>query len=243
VSDVTAGRTPDQAQARPALGTNTRPEGHRRLRTLIVDRDDLPGPTVTVAALAAMSSALSDHVAERGEDPATLAAEVTMAKPGKRLSRNHFRNVGVGLYSSTASMERRAEQIAGDLTSRRARSIHPALRAADKAFAAVPAPLLRWGLAQFDPEVVPDLVTGNTVVSSVDRGPADLTFGGIPVAFTAGYPALSPVMGVTHGVHGIGNTVAISVHAAESAMDDVDHYVEILSTSIAWNRIVAGASR
>jgi hypothetical protein len=243
VSDVAGGRTPDQAEGRPALVTNTRPEGQRRLRTVVVDRDELPGPTVTVAALAAMSLALSDYLTERGEDPATLAAEVTMAKPAKRLSRNHFRNAGIGLYTTTASMARRTEQIAEALTSRRARSVHPAMRADDRAFAAVPAPLLRWGVALFDPDVVPDLVTGNTVVSSIDRGAADLAFGDVPVAFTAGYPALSPVMGVTHGVHGIGDTVAISVHAAESAMDDVDHYVEILRTSIAWNRIVAGTSR
>ena len=41
------------------------------------------------------------------------------------------------------------------------------------------------------------LVTGNTVVSSVDRGPADLHFGEAPVVVTAGYPALSPMMGLT----------------------------------------------
>lgn len=84
------------------------------------------------------------------------------------------------------------------------------------------------------------MVIGNTVVSSINRGPADLTFGGAPVAFTAGYPALSPAMGVTHGLHGIGDTVAISVHAAESAIGNIDDYLESLSASIAWNRIVAG---
>ena len=33
------------------------------------------------------------------------------------------------------------------------------------------------------------------------------------------------MMGLAHGVHGIGDTVAISVHAAESAVGDVDAYV------------------
>jgi len=74
---------------------------------------------------------------------------------------------------------------------------------------------------------------GNTVVSSVNRGPADLTFGGRPVVMTAGYPALSPMMGLTHGVHGIGDTIAISVHTAESALADIGEYVDRLSAALA----------
>ena len=240
VTDVADGSAPPQADVRPALPTNNSPAGRREIRTLVRDRDDFPGPTVTVGALAAISLGLSEHLARQGVDAATLGAELTVAKPGKRLARNHFRNVGVELFSTTASWERRTEQIAEALMRRRSRGDHPALRAADEAFAAVPAPLLYWGITQFDPTAVTPTVIGNTVVSSIDRGPADLTFGGAPVAFTAGYPALSPAMGVTHGVHGIGDTVAISVHSAESAIGDIDDYLESLSASIAWNRIVAG---
>jgi hypothetical protein len=69
-------------------------------------------------------------------------------------------------------------------------------------------------------------------VSSVDRGPADLRFGGAPVVVTAGCPALSPMMGLTHGVHGIGETIAVSVHAADSAIGDVDAYVERLAAAL-----------
>jgi hypothetical protein len=106
------------------------------------------------------------------------------------------------------------------------------MRADSRAFAAVPAPLLRWGVAQFDPDVRSPTATGNTVVSSVDRGAADLAFGEAPVVVTAGYPALSPMMGLTHGVHGIGDTVAVSVHAAESAIGDVDGYVQRLDAAL-----------
>ena len=104
--------------------------------------------------------------------------------------------------------------------------------AGSRAFAAVPAPLLRWGVGQFDPTVRSPTVIGNTVVSSVNRGPADLRFGELPVVLTAGYPGLSPMMGLTHGVHGIGDTIAISVHAAESAIGDVDAYVERLESAL-----------
>jgi hypothetical protein len=96
----------------------------------------------------------------------------------------------------------------------------------------VPAPLLHWGVGHFDPEVRPAQVSGNTVVSSVYRGPADLSFGNAPVLLTAGNPALSPAMGLAHGVHGIGDTVAITVHAAESAIGDIDDYLARLDAEL-----------
>lgn len=48
----------------------------------------------------------------------------------------------------------------------------------------------------------------------------------------AGYPALSPMMGLTHGVHGIGDTIAISVHAAASAVPDIDAYTALLDAAL-----------
>jgi hypothetical protein len=128
--------------------------------------------------------------------------------------------------------DERAGRIAGDLAQRRRRAAHPAMRASSRAFAAVPAALLRWGVNQFDPTLRSPTVTGNTVVSSVNRGPADLHFGESAVVLTAGYPGLSPMMGLTHGVHGIGDTIAISVHAAESAIGDIDAYVERLEAAL-----------
>jgi hypothetical protein len=231
VRDTEAGLIPAQADSRPALHTNARPSGERSIRTVIRRRAQLPGPTVTVGVLAAVSTALSEHLRELGDDPAALGAEVPMAKAGVHQAHNHFGNVGVGLYPELAFSER-ASRIAQDLADRRRRAAHPAMLAASRAFAAVPAPLLRWGVAQFDPDARSPIVTGNTVLSSVNRGPADLCFGEAPVVLTAGYPGLSPMMGITHGVHGIGNTIAISVHAAESAIGDVDAYVERLDAAL-----------
>jgi hypothetical protein len=91
---------------------------------------------------------------------------------------------------------------------------------------------VRWGVTLFDPNAQPAQVAGNTVVSSVHRGAADLSFGDAPVVLTAGYPALSPLMGLTHGVHGIGDTIAISVHAAESAVPDIDDYLQLLDAAL-----------
>jgi hypothetical protein len=161
----------------------------------------------------------------------SLGAEVPMAKPGVPQAHNHFGNVVVGLYPQLGR-DARVERIATDLANGRRRFEHPAAFSADRAFASVPAALLRWGVSQFDPDVRPAQVAGNTVVSSVYRGAADLSFGDAAVVLTAGYPALSPLMGLTHGVHGIGETVAISVHAAESAVADLDDYLQLLDAAL-----------
>ena len=228
VHDIRAGLLRPPIGSRPALSTNARPAGARAVRTLVRHRSQLNGPTVTVAVLAAVSSALSAHLDDGAASP---NAEVPMAKPGVRQAHNHFFNATVGLYPG---LDRpvRVERIAADLADARRRAEHPAARAADLAFAAVPAPLLRWGVGLFDPTVRPSQVSGNTAVSSVYRGPADLRFGDAPVLLTAGYPALSPAMGLVHGVHGIGDTIAISVHAAASAVDDLDAYTARLAADL-----------
>lgn len=228
--DVDAGVVAAQADSFPALRTNARPAGRRQARTLVRARAQLPGPTVTVGVLAAIADALAAHLRELGDDPATLGAEVPMAKASARHANNHFGNVSVGLYPELPFAER-AHRIAAALAERRRRAQHPAMQAESRAVAALPAPLLRWGVANFDPTVRSPTVIGNTVVSSVPRGAADLTFGGAPVVLTTGYPGLSPMMSLVHGVHGIGDTVAISVHAAESA-GDIDAYTDRLAAAL-----------
>ncbi|HEY7052459.1 MAG TPA: WS/DGAT domain-containing protein [Mycobacterium sp.] len=229
--DTAAGLVPPAAPARPVLSVNNKPGGRRAVRTLVRHRDQLPGPTVTVGVLAAVADALSRYLSERGEDTSALAAEVPMAKASARQANNHFGNVGVGLHPGLPFAER-AGRIAAELTERRRRAEHVAFAAGSRSLAAVPAPLLRWGVRQFDVDARSPVVTGNTVVSSVNRGPADLTFGGRRVVLTAGYPGLSPMMGLTHGVHGIGNTIAISVHAAESAVANIDEYTDRLAAAL-----------
>ncbi len=166
----------------PGLGCGRRwrptpdPDGARSMRTLVRHRAQLSGPTVTVAVLAAVSSALSGLL---GGSVDSLGAEVPMAKPGVPPANNHFANFTVGLYPGLGTM----------LESSGSRPIWPmaavasSIRlpaSADRAFAAVPAPLLRWGVSLFDPDARPAQVAGNTVVSSVYRGAADLQLRGCP---------------------------------------------------------------
>ncbi|MDT5178103.1 MAG: hypothetical protein QOJ95_2301 [Mycobacterium sp.] len=234
LADVQAGAVPGQAGLRPLLRTNARPSGERSLRTVVRRRSELPGGTVTVAVLSAVSAALAGRLNALGDDASTLGAEVPMAKPPPRLAYNHFGNVGVGLHPDLGE-EARIARIADDLAARRLRAEHPAMRAADLAFAVTPAPLLRWGMERFDADVRPAEVTGNTVVSSVNCGAADFTFGGAPVVLAAAFAGLSPMMGLTHVVVGVGDTVTIGVHAAESALGGpagMDEYVAGLESAL-----------
>jgi hypothetical protein len=225
VRDTRAGLLAPPTPPVPALIINSGSLGRPVLRTIAVDRTLLAGHSVTVAALVAVCEALSGYLEAQGEDISSLSAEVPMAT-GVQLSplaHNNFRNVGVALHPESGRV-RRAEQIRGQLDDHRLRSEHPAARASAAAFDAVPAWLLRWGMGRFDPAARSSTVTGHTVVSSINRGPADLSFGGRPVILTAGYPALSPMMALTHGVHGIGTTIAVSVHA-DATVIDIDDYV------------------
>lgn len=234
LADTEAGTVPPQADLRPLLRTNARPSGSTGLRTVVAKRSQLSRGTVTVHTLSAVSAALADHLRDLGDDPSTLGAEVPMAKPPPRLAYNHFGNVGVGLYPELAAGERRT-RIAADLDARRLRAEHPAMRAADLAFGATPAPLLRWGMERFDPDLRVPAVTGNTVVSSVNCGTADFTFGGAPVVLASAFAGLSPMMGLTHVVVGVGDTLVIGVHAAESAVggpNGLDAYVARLGEAL-----------
>lgn len=232
VADTDAGLLPPPGSPRPALSVNTRKGDRSVLRVVTVDRDSRASTTVTVGALVAISEALGGYLADRGEDVTNLLAEVPMAfnfgSPVR--AHNNFRNVSVGLHPTIPPAER-AAWIAAELNDHRKRTQHPATRASAAAFAAVPAPLLRWGVSRFDPLARPSAVSGHTVVSSVNRGPADLSFGGCPARLTAGFPALSSNMGLTHGVHGIGQTVAVSVHA-DPAVVDVDDYLDRLACAL-----------
>jgi hypothetical protein len=70
-------------------------------------------------------------------------------------------------------------------------------------------------------------------MSSVNCGAADFGFGGSPVRVAAAFPGLSPMVGLTHCVTGVGDTIAISVFAAESAIGDIDTYLHRLESTFA----------
>ncbi|MBH0122693.1 hypothetical protein I0Q12_25655 [Rhodococcus sp. CX] len=223
---------PPPAPGCPLVAVNTAPGPRRTVRTLVCDAADLRrAGTVTVAALAAIGPALAAFL----EIEEGLGAEVPVAVPTGGAERNAYRSVGVALRPDIRDSGQRAAAIAAELELRRRRVAHPAMAVRSRTEDHVPAPLLRFGTDRTDLSVVPPTVTGNTVVSSVNRGSADLVLGGGAVRFTTGYPSLSPVMALTHGVHGIGDAVAVSVTTSPDVLDGaaLDRYVDLLRKSLA----------
>ncbi|WP_433626829.1 WS/DGAT domain-containing protein [Nocardia sp. CA-120079] len=197
------------------------------------ERVRIPGRTVTVVALTAVSIALDRYLTARGERPDRLGAQVPMALSDNRIAaRNNYRSLGVDLFIDEPDLLARANKIAAALADRRTRAQHPLLTAQDRVTAVTPAPLLRRDIERYPLDTVPDSIAGHTVVSSVHRGPADLTFGGAPVRFTGGFPAIGSVMHLTHGVHGLGDTVTVSIHADTAALPDIDTYVDLLRAAL-----------
>ena len=69
----------------------------------------------------------------------------------------------------------------------------------------------------------------------LNPGSADFSFGGAPVRMATAFAGLSPMMGLTHVVAGVGDTVTIGVPAAESALggpDGMDAYVAGLEAAL-----------
>ncbi|WP_124710885.1 wax ester/triacylglycerol synthase domain-containing protein [Gordonia insulae] len=228
--DATSGALPTSGAGFPPTVLNRPPGAQRCLRVIVVDRSALPaGYTVTVGALTAISVALGAYL---GEGARPLGIELTVGRDRPSRARNNFRNAGIDLHLEINDLGERASAIAGEIAGARAADADPAAIAERHASAAAPPMLTRWGTRLFDPNRTPDRMTGVSVVSSVYRGPADLTFGTGPVLFTAGFPALSPAQGLTHGVHGIGGTVAISVTTSHLVMPDPDRYLGLLDDAL-----------
>ncbi|WP_415973461.1 hypothetical protein [Rhodococcus sp. 077-4] len=230
-----SGSIPPPAHSRALTALDVAPTGRTSIRAIVLPKADLQSDsaTITTFVLTSISVALQRFL----HNPPDLAAEVTLARTARADARNNFGNVGVGLFPAEPDIATRSRLVSAELATRRARANHPLSEAArasqDDVEAHVPAFLAEWGVAQFDPTAVPSTVTGNTVVSSVSRGAADLTLGGGSVRFTAGFPALSPAMSLTHGVHGIGETVTVSITSNSAAVPDPDLYEALLRDALA----------
>ncbi|NKY56134.1 wax ester/triacylglycerol synthase domain-containing protein [Nocardia flavorosea] len=221
-----AGRIPPPGPGYPPGPLNRPAEvaGHA-VRMLVCAAKDfrVPGFSVTVVGLTAVSIALERYLLGRGEEVTRMGAQVPMALPPRRGVRNNYRSLGVDLAAGEPDPRRRAAAIAAELAARRERARHPLHEAQGAVDAVLPPLLLRRDVRDYPIDTTPDRITGHTVVSSVNRGPADLAFGGAPVRFTGGFPALGAVMHLTHGLHGLGETVTLSVHA-DPGVVDLDTY-------------------
>ncbi|WP_019200406.1 wax ester/triacylglycerol synthase domain-containing protein [Tsukamurella sp. 1534] len=228
-----AGELPEPVPGCPPTVLNARPDESRDVRMLVREGARVAGTaTVTVGALTAVSVAVERYLRRRGGAvPERLCAEVMVARPPRGDERNAFGNVSVPLFPGIPAEDRPA-RIAAALDGARRRAGSGLWRTVGAADDASPAVLAQLGVHAFDPGLRPELMAGTTVLSSVNRGPADLRLLGGRSAFTAGFPALSPAMGLTHGVHGLGDAVAISVTSSRTAVPDPDAYAAILAEAL-----------
>ncbi|WP_067531857.1 WS/DGAT domain-containing protein [Nocardia crassostreae] len=233
---TTAGAIPPATPgAAPNLlnGDGHTPSGHA-VRMLVNEAERLrvPGHTVTVVVLTAVSLALQRYLAQRAEPAESLLAQVPMSIAEAGHTRNSYRDLSIDLSVREPVLPHRAARIAANLAAARQRAAHPLQDVRAHANDDLPAPLLHRDVTHYPIDSLPERVSGHTVVSSVHRGPADLTFGGGRVHFTAGFPALGSVMHLTHGVHGLGDTVTVSVHADPAVLPDLDAYAGLLDSAL-----------
>lgn len=222
---------------------NAVPGDARVLRTITVDTGRLRcggALTVTIGALLVISVALPRYL---GDDLDRCVVTLPVGRAdAKSNSRNTFRNASIDLRIDIADLGERSEAIAAGIAAAR-QPESGAARASRRAEYLTPAPLRILGVRSADLGTVPARIDGLTVVSSVDRGDADLTIGttdaggagegrGGRSVFTAGFPALSSVHSLNHGVHGLGDTVTISVIADPRICPDVDRYVQLLTAAV-----------
>lgn len=236
LAELTAnGRVPEPPPGYPPGPLNGPAEvaGHQ-VRMLVCPAAEFarPGLSVTAVGLTAISLALQRYLAGRGAEPDGLGAQVPMAVPPRPGVQNNYRSLGVDLAIGEDDPARRAAAIAAELAVRRERAGHPLLEAQDAVTAVLPPLLLRRDVRGYPIDSVPAKITGHTVVSSVNRGAADLTFGAQPVRFTGGFPALGAVMHLTHGIHGLGETVTLSLHADPGVVPDLDTYARHLREAL-----------
>ncbi len=212
------------------LNNGSEPRAHA-IRMLVRTDLRVPGHTVTVVTLTAIGAALARYLESYDHVRTDLAAQVSIARSSGK-SRNNYRDSAVELHTGEPDHRRRADRIAATLAARRARAGHPLLAAQDRVTEAIPAPILRRDVFTARLDQLPATLSAHTVVSSVDRGPADLVLAAAPVRFTAGFPALGTVMHLTHGVHGLGETITVSVHADPAVLPDPDRYAALLDHAL-----------
>lgn len=238
---------PTAPAAVPATALNRAPGNRRRVDLMVFDKTRMRvhGHPVTVSVLARLAEPLRAYlVAAAGGGASSVAScaatvELTVGRPAAGpadRARNNFHNITVDLRPDLPFGER-AASIAAQISAAADRDRH-AERAAQHRAAAVTPPVLRALAARLThadkqgPGARPaGLVAGALVVSSVNRGPSDVLLAGAPAVFTAGFPALSGVHLASVGVHGLGDTVTVSLTTDPDRVD-ADGLLRVLNAGL-----------
>ncbi|MGU3290974.1 wax ester/triacylglycerol synthase domain-containing protein [Williamsia sp. M5A3_1d] len=191
--------------------------------------------TVTQLALCAASLATERLLVRRGEVPDSLAAAVPVAVRDATpwVGANRFATAVVGLGIGSSDALDRVETIRSSLGAERrrlgSRDTIRILRLAES----VPWPILsrylRRGRAQGAPS---GSVPAHLSVTSVNCGDGDMELLGDPAVMVAGFPCLSPDIGIGLGIYGLGGDVTLGVLTSPDAVPDADEYTELLRTAL-----------
>ncbi|WP_268810418.1 wax ester/triacylglycerol synthase domain-containing protein [Williamsia sp. Leaf354] len=191
--------------------------------------------TVTQLALCAASLATERLLIRRGEAPDSLAAAVPVAvrEGAQWLGDNRFATAVVGLGVASSTALDRAEAIRSSLGAERRRLVSPDTITMLRLVESVPWPILsrylRRGRAR---GVRTEFVPAHMSVTSVNCGDADMELSGAPAVMVAGFPCLSPDIGIGLGIYGLGTTVTLGVLTSPDAVPDADEYVDLLRSAL-----------
>ncbi|MFE3293237.1 wax ester/triacylglycerol synthase family O-acyltransferase [Rhodococcus sp. NPDC059234] len=203
------------------------------LRTVKAVQAHCPGGTVNDIALSVVAGAMSAYLAEAGENPdGSLGARVPRSTRSARDSRsgNRFSVLSVDLHTDIADpAERlRAIQVSAraekeELENREGSQIGSSLDA-------LPAPYMRMAL-RADARARrarPVVVGGNTLISNVGRGAADVQLVGAPVVDAFGILPITDGAGLSHFVASMADRLTITFTADAVMMPDLDRYALLL---------------
>lgn len=236
-SAVSTGNVP-----RPPIRGNTEPTGNRVVHVIPCAPHQFEKLqfTVTTTALTAVGLATERYLTGVGDaTPDTLNALVPMALPSDLPwpAANRVLNAAVDLHVTVSDITDRARRIATSMAKARTYLFDPLLLRWVRAENRVPAPIYlalskRAERRSRSGGQVPNSVTSNVTVVSVDRGAADLELCGAPCLFSGGFPMLGPARSVSHGFYGIGGTITVCVTACPDTFPDHERYARILAQAV-----------
>lgn len=204
-----------------------------------------PGTTVNDVLLATVSGALSDHLADCGETPASsLAAMVPISLRGTATGAGrttdgdratHLAVMSVDLHTDVEDPTDRLRAIAASASREKARNRNEHVRIASGRIESTPAWLLRLAgsARRLAPPPGAEVALHNTMVSNVPWAGTDLTFLGAPVVRVFGVLGIVDGSGLRHlAVTSRPDEVDLTFSTDSAMMADTEQYKRLLLASL-----------
>ncbi|RVW07412.1 DUF1298 domain-containing protein [Prescottella agglutinans] len=202
-------------------------------------RESVPDVTANDVLLAVVGGALARYLAEKGEPhEGSLVAMVprSMRKVEAWESANQLAVMGVDMHTDITDPLDRVVRVARSSTSEKIRTSNIAVRRQAASMATAPPPLLRL-MAYSRKKITPDLTRPryqHTMVSNMPFSIEGFTLNGAPAAAVIGAQPPVDGDGLRHFVvTAAGGNLMLTVVADSATMPDLDHYLDLVRTSLA----------